>query len=131
VLGSLPPQQISNARNDCCRRRDDTQAKGEGWRCGRLRRGVGGFGPTGTKSRRGGGEGRAGLVKRSSEFGAADARPKRRRIGAAVGGVAVTGVSTTVEVARVTSAVQGVDGRSGRGGVVRVAGVAARERDGV
>jgi hypothetical protein len=36
-----------------------------------------------------------------------------RRIGAAVGGVAVTGVSSTVEVARVTSAVQGVDGRSG------------------
>ena len=70
------PQQISNARNDCCRRREDPQAKGEGWRCGRLRRGVGGFGPTGTKSRRGGGEGRAGLVRRSSEFGAADARPK-------------------------------------------------------
>jgi hypothetical protein len=36
-----------------------------------------------------------------------------RRIGAAVGGVAVTGVSGTVEVAWVTSAVQGVDGRSG------------------
>jgi hypothetical protein len=42
-----------------------------------------------------------------------------RLIGAAVvGGVTVTGVSGTVEVARVTSAVQVVDGRSGRGGVV-------------
>ena len=45
--------------------------------------------------------------------------------------MAVTGVSGTVEVARVTSAVRGVADMSGRGGVVLVAGVAASERDGV
>ena len=50
-----------------------------------------------------------------------------RRIGAAGGGVAVTGVSGTVEAASVTSAVLGIVDMSGRGGFVRVA---ASERDG-
>ena len=50
-----------------------------------------------------------------------------RRIGAAGGGVAVTGVSGTVETASVTSAVLGVVDMSGRGGFVRVA---TSERDG-
>ena len=50
-----------------------------------------------------------------------------RRIGAAGGEVAVTGVSDTGEAASVTSAVPGVGDVSGRGGFVRLA---ASERDG-
>ena len=52
------------------------ERKDEVGRRGRLLRGDGGFGPPGTKPRRVCGGGRAGLVRRSGEFGAADARPK-------------------------------------------------------